>query len=91
MTTPPTTGDGLLGMAAHVHDLCDRPGDRGPDDAFYDLASMAKDYVRQTREAMRAAIRASSPSERWVAIPHEEWRNLLAIIKPGDVQPERSG
>jgi hypothetical protein len=49
MTTPPTTGDGLLGMAAHVHDLCDRPGDRGPDDAFYDLASMAKDYVRQTR------------------------------------------
>lgn len=41
-------------------------------------------------EALEAAIRAASPSERWIAIPHEEWRGLLAAIPHDpDLQPDR--
>lgn len=39
-------------------------------------------------EAIEAAIRHASPSDRWIAIPHEQWRDLLAAIPHDpDLQP----
>jgi hypothetical protein len=33
--------------------------------------------VESFSEAMQAAVQNASPSERWIAIPHEQWRRLL--------------
>lgn len=38
-----------------------------------DIASRLVDF----REKMQQAINAGKPGERWIAIPYEEWRELL--------------
>lgn len=48
--------------------------------------------AQATREALEAAIRKGSPSTDWVAIPHEEWRELLKTVRPSeDAQPGMPG
>lgn len=36
--------------------------------------------LAQATAALDAAIDAASPSVAWIAIPHEQWRGLLAAI-----------
>lgn len=46
--------------------------------------------LEQAQAALEAAIRHASPAEQWIAIPHEQWRNLLAAIPHDpDLQPDR--
>lgn len=38
------------------------------------------DQLVKATAALDAAIDAAAPSERWIAIPHEQWQGLLVAI-----------
>jgi hypothetical protein len=55
------------------------------------IAAVLPDHEpAEATEALEAAIRAASPATNWTAIPHEQWRGLLAAI-PHDPELRASG
>lgn len=81
-----------------IDELLDAAGVAGPDSSDtvgrVEILIAAWDEMhreaREARDAVEAAIRQASPSERWVAVPHEEWRGILAATRPAaDAQPRR--
>lgn len=83
---PPTlTGSGFIDYAVKVLD--------DAQDNLRDLRQCALEArmdVDGPTEALEAAIRHASPSSRWISIPHEQWRGLLAAI-PHDPELQPMG
>lgn len=62
----------------------DMPWPPGPDITLL-VVAMDEAIQREltTGEAMNRAIEAAKPTDVWIAIPHEQWRDLLAVTAEG--------